>query len=246
MSWQRATVAHSRTHHVRDGAPLYPTRFDDVLSFHEPGLAAVRSGTEAFHVRVDGSAAYARRFLRTFGFYEGIATVVSSDGWHHIRPDGSDLSSERFAWCGNYQEQLCTVRTTRDRYVHIDRAGRAVHDVEWRYAGDFREGAAVVQGDDGLSTHVNREGDLLHGVWFLDLDVFHKGFARARNVEGWMHIDRTGRPITMRRFAMIEPFYNGHARVETLEAQTLEVINESGETVLVLRQAEDDAVVARS
>jgi hypothetical protein len=244
MSWQRATVAPSRTHHLLDDTPLYSMRFDDVFSFHEPGLAAVKAGTEAFHVRADGSAAYARRFLRTFGFYEGIATVVSSDGWHHIRPDGSDLTSERFAWCGNYQERLCAVRTTRDRYVHIDRDGRAVHRVEWRYAGDFREGAAVVQGDDGLSTHVDRDGALLHGVWFLDLDVFHKGFARARGVDGWVHIDRTGRPICMRRFAMIEPFYNGHARVETLEAQTLEVINESAETVLVLRPGRD-AVVAR-
>src|SRR5688500_15967431 len=77
-SYELATRPRSRprgTHHVLDDAPLYSVRFDDVLSFHEPGLAAVRAGMEAFHVRADGSAAYARRFLRAFGFYEGIATV---------------------------------------------------------------------------------------------------------------------------------------------------------------------------
>lgn len=75
---------------------------------------------------------------------------------------------------------------------------------------------------------------IVHGKWFLDLDVFHKGYARARDMEGWMHIDAEGLPKYSRRFAAVEPFYNGQARVECFGG-AFEVIDETGGTVTVLR-----------
>ncbi|MEZ5480582.1 MAG: hypothetical protein R3E95_24785 [Thiolinea sp.] len=91
-----------------------------------------------------------------------------------------------------------------------------------------------MQRDDGLSSHIDRQGDLLHDRWFLDLDVFHKGYARAKDEAGWFHVRPDGTPAYGRRFAMIEPFYNGQARVET-HAGALEVVDESGETKVELR-----------
>lgn len=75
----------------------------------------------------------------------------------------------------------------------------------------------MVRGADRCSTHIEPDGGILHGRWYLDIDVFHKGFARARDEEGWMHVDFCGRPIYPRRFAMVEPFYNGQARVERMD-----------------------------
>ena len=234
--WERIRVAPCGTHHLRDGEPLYPARFDEVLAFHPPGLAAVRRDGVAWHVDMEGRAAYARRFGHTFGFYEDRAAVVSRDGWHHVLADGADLYPERYAWCGNYQGERCTVRDRDGRYRHLDPRGRPAYGESWRYAGDFRNGAAVVQGEDGASTHIGPGGELLHGGWFLDLDVFHKGLARARDRGGWMHVDRSGRPAYGRRFAMVEPFYNGQARVERTDG-ALEVIDPGGETLVVLREA---------
>ena len=74
----------------------------------------------------------------------------------------------------------------------------------------------------------------MHGVRFLDLDVFHKGCARARDEDGWTHIDATGRPLYARRFAAVEPFYNGQARIERFDGG-LEVIDEAGCRVVELR-----------
>ena len=68
-----------------------------------------------------------------------------------------------------------------------------------------------MQSDDDRSTHVDPDGAPIHGVWFLDLDVFHKGFARARGDDGWMHIDTTGRLLYRARFAAVEPFYSSTA-----------------------------------
>jgi len=233
--WRHASVSRDRTHHVVNDTPLYAARFDEVMSFHEPGLAPVRRGGAAWHIRDDGFEAYSQRFRRTFGYYEGLASVESLDGWHHIRPDGSAVGSARFAWCGNYQQARCAVRDRDGGYLHLDRDGNAAYSDRWRYVGDFREGFAVAQADDGRSTHIDCDGELLHGRWFRDLDVFHKGAARARDEGGWTHVDHAGRPLYERRFAMVEPFYNGRARVERFDGG-LEVVDRAGRMIELLRQ----------
>jgi ribulose-5-phosphate 4-epimerase/fuculose-1-phosphate aldolase len=243
MSWESLRPSLDRTHHRRSDAPAYEARFDEVLPFHMPGLAPVRRGVEAWHIDARGRAAYARRFHRTFGFYEGLAAVVGPEGWHHITPDGADATAARYAWCGNYQGGRCPVRDAKQRYFHIDRAGLAVYTARWRYAGDFREGVAVIQADDGRSTHLDEVGAQLHGRWFVDLDVFHKGLARARDDDGWTHVDHRGEPVYTRRFAQVEPFYNGQARVERFDGG-LEVIDETGRTMVTLRGAQGIAQAA--
>ena len=245
MTWRDAEVSPSGTHHVRDGVPLYAERFDEVLKFHEPGLAAVRRDGEAWHIRMDGTAAYARRFRHTFGFYEGVAAVSAPDGWRHIRPDGTDLHTARFAWCGNFQAGRCTVREFGGAYLHLTSEGVPAYGAGWRYSGDFRDSIAVVQSDDGRSTHIDPHGKPVHGGWFLDLDVFHKGCARARDEDGWMHVDVAGRPLYQRRFAAVEPFYNGQARIERFD-DGLEVIDETGARVVELRPARKSAFAALS
>lgn len=235
MTGASLRVSPCGTHHVDElGSPAYADRFDEVLKFHAPGLAPVRRRNEAWHVRSDGSAAYDRRFLRTFGFYEGLAAVHGADGWHHITPDGRDAYPQRYEWCGNFQGGRCTVREPDGSYFHIEPGGRPAYSRRWRYAGDFRDGIAVIQSEDGLSTHIDPDGVLLHERWFVDLDVFHKGFARARDRDGWMHVDTKGHPLYARRFQAVEPFYNGQARVERFDG-TLEVIDESGGCLVELR-----------
>lgn len=232
--WQKLTVADDRTHHCLDGQAAYEDRFDDVLKFHAPGLAPVQRGPEAWHISTDGSAAYQHRYRRTFGFYEGFAAVVGDDGWLHVGPDGSAAYDARYDWCGNFQGGRCAVRDADGRYLHIKPAGEPAYSQHWHYVGDFRDGVAVVQGSHGASTHIDRNGALVHGRWFRDVDVYHKGFARARDEEGWMHVDHQGAPAYSARFAAVEPFYNGQARVERFDG-SLAVIDEAGRTTAELR-----------
>lgn len=234
MNWRSAAPAPSGTHHLLEGVPAYADRFDEVMAFHEPGLAPVRRDDCAWHIHVDGVAAYAQRFRRTFGFYEGLAAVAAEDGWHHVRSSGDEAYRGRFAWCGNFQGGRCAVRRSDGAYHHITVDGAPAYAERWRYVGDYRDGHAVVQAPDGRSTHVDLVGQTTHGRWFLDLDVFHKGFARARDEDGWTHITRTGAPVSTRRFAAVEPFYNGQARVERFDGG-LEVIDETGSTLVELR-----------
>jgi len=245
MNWSDLIVSQCGTHHECDGLPAYSSRFDEVLKFHHPGLAPVRVGDEAWHVRPDGMAAYVRRFLRTFGFYEGCAAVQTLEGWHHIRSDGSDVYPDRYDWCGNFQGGRCTVRLRDGRYRHIFADGSFVYAATWSYAGDYKDGFCVIQNDSGLCTHLDLNGEPLHGNWFVDLDVFHKGFARARDNDGWMHVDLCGEPAYERRFAAVEPFYNGQARVERFDGG-LEVISEQGRVLVELRSARQSEFAALS
>ncbi|MDP2341486.1 MAG: methyltransferase [Deltaproteobacteria bacterium] len=236
MNWANLDVAEGGTHHVRGEVAAYEERFSEVLAFHAPGLAPVRRGADAWHIGPDGRAAYERRFSRTFGFYEELAAVVGADGWHHIHAGGDAAYADRHSWCGNFQGGRCTVRHADGSYGHIGVNGDVAYTERWRYAGDYRDGTAVVQGDHGRSTHIDRDGRLLHGCWFLDLDVFHKRLARARTEAGWTHVDRLGQPRYARRFAVVEPFYNGQARVQRFDGG-LEVIDEDGDAVVELRPA---------
>ena len=234
MDWRNTRVALDGTHHTVDGRPIYDVRFREVLKYHAPGLAPALGVDGACHIDLQGQPAYANRFVRTFGFYDDRAAVQSASGWCHVMTDGRPAYSERHDWCGNFQSGWCTVRESGGHYHHIDREGAALSADRWAYAGDFRDGVAVVQAADGRSTHLDDEGELIHGRWFLDLDVFHKGFARARDERGWMHVDSAGKPVYERRFAAVEPFYNGQARVERGDG-ALEVIDERGARVVELR-----------
>ena len=245
MNLRDLSVSVCGTYHECDAQSAYSGRFDEVLKFHAPGLAPVKHGNKAWHVGPDGNAAYSRRFIRTFGFYEGFAAVQAQDGWHHIRSDGSDAYPERYDWCGNFQGGRCTVRLCDGRYRHVLSDGSFTYPETWRYAGDYKDGFCVIQNDAGLCAHLDLNGKPLHGNWFADLDVFHKGFARARDGNGWMHVDLRGVPAYARRFAAVEPFYNGQARVERFDGG-LEVINEQGQRLVELRPARQSEFAALS
>ena len=238
--WQEFTISPERSHHLFQGRPAYSARFEEVLKFHAPGLAPVRDSSGAYHILADGSPAYSNRYLRTFGFYEGRAAVCSLGGWFHILENGQPLYPDRYDWCGNFQEGRSAVRTWDGQYFHIRPDGTKAYEsgnIGYRYVGDYREGIAVVQREDGLHAHITLDGRRQHQRCFPDLDVFHKGFARARDDRGWHHINLQGEPAYGRRFAAVEPFYNGQARVEDFDGALL-VIDEAGETIVQLRSPE--------
>jgi hypothetical protein len=178
-----------------------------------------------------GQAVYSERYLRTFGFYQERAAIQAADEWWHILITGLPLSGERYAWCGNFQEGRCPVRLLDYSYVHLQLDGTVAYSQRYRYVGDYRDGMAVVQRDDGLHTHITLRGELVHRQWLLDLDVFHKGFARACDSQGWYHLDIRGQPLYLRRFASVD---NGQARVEELDGSLL-IIDEQGRTKVKLR-----------
>lgn len=212
-----------RYHVNNNGMPAYRARFTRVGKFHEPGLAPVQDLTGWFHIRPDGNAAYPYRYEMLWGFYCGLAAAKDKNGWMHVDSSGAPVYAERFEWVGNYQEGLCAVQTTAG-FFHIDLSGRKAYEIAHAYVGDFRDGVAVATSDvDGLCRHIRKDGTLLHSHAFEDLDVFHKGYARAKDARGWHHVDAKGQACYLERYAAVEPFYNGLARVDASNGLRLRI-----------------------
>ncbi len=238
-------VSSCGSYHIdKTGNRLYPQQFISVMPFHladQLQLAPViNNNGEAYHIKTDGKPAYIQRFDKTFGFYDGYAAVIKNNRWFHITSSGSSLYTERYAFAGNYQQQVCVVCDSENNYFHIDIKGKSLYTHKWNYCGDYREGIAVAQNNYGVSTHIDKKGSLLHNRWFLDLDVFHKGFARVKDEQGWHHINKQGRAIYEQRYSNVEPFYNGLARVESFSGK-LSIIDENGRQIRVLRQKLEDS-----
>lgn len=230
LKWAAMTVAADNTHHLVGGKPAYTSRFLRVDKFRPPGLAVARNHSGMFHIDSTGLPAYPISFLQAFGFYEGLAAVQSDYGWTHILPDGTAAYEARFDWVGNWQQKRCVVRDFQGHYYHIKEEGMAAYTERYAYVGDFREEAAVVQVASGLATHIDTNGCPLHGKWFRALDVFHKGFARACDDQGWHHINRSGQAAYEERFAEVDAFYNGQAWARS-EAGISLIINQCGEII---------------
>ena len=231
MNWREIKNSADNTHFLFEGKPVFNRKFIEVLKFHPPGIAPVRDESGAYHINASGEAVYAEKYARTFGFYCGRAAVTGGEGWFHIDENGKRVYTENYAWAGNYQENLCVVRDFDNLYFHIDSNGNKIYTDTYRYCGDFRDGFACVRRQNGLFKHIDRDGRFINDGEFLNLGVFHKNFATAKDRNGWFHIGINGRQIYARRFADIEPFYNGQAKVELFDG-SLEIIDETGKTVL--------------
>ena len=225
---ERITISKDETHHLYSGIPLYKRIFTSVMSFHPPGIAAVRDGNEAYHIDFEGKPLYQERFIKSFGFYAGIAAVVDESGWFHIDIKGKSQYTKTFDWVGNFQEELCPVRDKNGNYFHIKKDGSSLYNEKYKYAGDFKYGIAVVYDHNGYAQHIDKSGDLLHQKRFNELGVFHKGFATAKDNHGGFHVDKKGEQLYEARYRWVEPFYNGYAFVCKKNGEKL-IIDEQGQ-----------------
>ncbi|EHQ36147.1 hypothetical protein [Methanoplanus limicola] len=213
------SVSFDEKYHILNESPLYSKKFDHVMSFHKPGLAAVKDSSGSYHIDIKGNAAYKRVFLSTFGFYNEIAAVSDESGFFHIRPDGSDLHNSRYAWSGNFQEDRCVVRDFSGDYFHIDNKGNKPYSEKYAYVGDYKYGIACVYDYNGLATHIDLNGHLIHGKMFEECSPFHKGHSVVKEKFGYFHIDKYGNELYSERFLWIESYYNGVALCRTKDGR---------------------------
>lgn len=229
--WKQIKDNQTEKQFYYNGNPVFK-KFISILKFHEPGLAPVQDETGWYHINAKGENLYTQRYERAFGFYCSRAAVISKDGWLHINTDGVSAYNQIHSWCGNFQENICTVRDDKD-YYHINTEGARLYEEKFLYAGDFRDGIACVKCKDNLWRHIKADGNFLNGKGFLDLGVFHKNIAPARDENGFFHSDLNGNPLYKERYMIIEDFYNGSALVTDFNWNK-KIINEKGEVVLCL------------
>ena len=233
MNWKELKTSADNKHFLFNGIKVFNTEFLEVLKFHAPGIAPVLDVTGAFHVDSEGNPLYAERYDRTFGYYCNNAAITSNGDWFHIDIQGKRIYKESFAWTGNFQEDSCTVRTKEGTYYHISLNGAPCYTQRYNYAGDFKDGIACVKLLNGCWKHIDINGNFINDKSFVDLGVFHKNYATARDEKGWFHIDKQGNELYPERYLLIEPFYNGQALVTGKDGMK-SIIDEKGESITLL------------
>lgn len=210
-----------------EGQDIFEREYLDALKFHAPGLAPVQDQSGWYHINIFGKSIYTNRYVRAFGYYNNRASIVGKSGWRIIDETGVFINDISYKWTGNFQETLCVVRTQNDKYHHINLAGKKVYETEYQYVGDFKYSFACVMNEAQSFTHIDKNGDFLHNKWYKELGIYHKGFATAKDADGWMHIDFAGTPIYSSRFDTIEPFYNGFAFATSKDGKKV-IVDEEG------------------
>lgn len=231
MNWQEIKVSNDATHFLYEDDKIFDRQFIEVLKFHAPGIAPVKDNSGSFHIDINGNDLYEDRYDRTFGFYCNRAAVIKNYKWYHIDENGKKVYETNYSWTGNFQENVCTVRDLQNNYFHIDLNGNRCYKENFKYAGDFKDEIACVRLENGNYKHIDKQGKFISNKEFLDLGVYHKNFATAKDKKGWFHIDKLGIELYQERYLIIEPFYNGFALVTKCNANK-QVINEKGEVIL--------------
>ena len=231
MNWQDINVSADNTHFLFDEKRIFGKQFLEVLKFHSPGLAPVKDESGSYHIDSFGKQLYADRFTRTFGFYCNRAAVVQGDKCFHITDTGRQAYTDTFTWAGNFQENLCAVRNSDNKYFHIDLEGNRIYTDSFIYCGDFKDGIACVKTSNGFYKHIGTTGNFLNDKSFHDLGIFHKNFATAKDKGGWHHIDKNGNEIYKQRYLVVEPFYNGFALVIQFDNIKI-IIDEQGQKII--------------
>ncbi len=214
------TISLDETHHLKDGKPLYKSRYKKVMSFHN-GIAPVEDEDKSFFIDANNNKLFNQTFKKAYGFYENRAAVKDDNGWFHIDKNGDEVYKQRYAWIGNFNENRCVVMDFNDNYFHIDINGNRVYQQNYKYTGDFKYGIAVVIDNSNKSTHIDKFGNLLHGKYFDELGIFHKGLAVAKDNEGYFHVNKKGVALYNQRYAKLEDFYNGYALATTFEGNKI-------------------------
>lgn len=219
-------ISLDESHHIKNGKPLYSTRYKKVMSFHN-GIAPVETNTNSFFINLENQRLFDRTFVIAYGFYNELASIKDKSGFFHIDTSGKDLYKERYKWTGNFNEYKCVVRDFENNYYHINNCGKKIYDQNYTYVGDFKYGIAVVMNKSGKSTHITEDGDLLHAVFFDELNIFHKGYAIAKDEDGFFHINKNGKGLYCQRYKKLEDFYNGSALATTFENEKI-ILYEDG------------------
>ncbi len=231
MNWQEIKVSDDTTHFLFNENKIFGRHFIEVLKFHAPGIAPVKDNSGSFHIDIYGNDLYQDRYYRTFGFYCNRAAIIKNDKWFHIDEKGKKVYKTTYLWTGNYQENVCTVRDLQNNYFHIDLKGNRCYKENYRYAGDFKDEIACVRLENGNYKHIDKQGKFITNKEFLDLGVYHKNFATAKDKNGWFHIDKLSVELYQERYLMIEPFYNGFALVTKLN-NVKQILDEQGKVIV--------------
>gem|GEM_PF-2104358 len=169
-----------------EGNIVIPTRFISAQLFKE-GFAVVSDETGYYHIKKDGSPAYAERYGDAKDFDNGIALVYTSGknqtkGYLQIdtlgRPTAQQSTSlQNIRSLNDFSEGLAfATEKDKDYFSLVDTQGNTIVSGKFMTARPFKEGFAVVSDETGYY-HIKKDGNSAYAERYSDAKDFDNGIA---------------------------------------------------------------------
>lgn len=184
----------------RTGKPI--TDYD-VVNLLSEGLILVRKEYKKGFIDSSGKEIIPIQYEDAHHFKEGVALIKENSKWGCIDKTGKLIISVRFDLVKDeFSEGMLGVQV-ETKWGFIDKSGEIKINPVYDDVGPFSYGLAIIV-KNGKQGYVDKSGKVIIEPAFTKAFNFDKGIARVINTieikEGWMLIDKTGKPITKLMF----------------------------------------------
>lgn len=214
-------------------------KFTSVNFFNE-GLACVRN--EKFlagYITEDGQFAIEPQFEDGGDFSEGLAAVTTKDGIGFIDKTGNlkFLLKPDILAVGAFHDDLCLIRTIKDKYGYINKSGEIVIEPQFPEAKEFKGGLAIYM--DTLNPpnftygFIDKKGKKVIIAQFDDASNFNEELAAVKIGNLWGFINVKGETVIPPQYTFAHSFKNGKAVVK--KGELYGVIDKTGKFIITPR-----------
>jgi WG containing repeat len=217
----------------RTGKLVIPMRFGEMAGWFHEGRAMVNLKNGKYwkygYIDTTGKMVIAAKYdggddpllWGNSYFSQGMAAVRQNDKWGYINREGKTVIPFRRVYSADrFNEGIAVLNYSN----YIDQKGKIVRPVHegkppegepsvGRYA--FKNGLALISAR-GKWGYMDRAGKVVIKPQYLWAKHFGEGLAVVNDKDsgGEFYIDKTGKPISSKRFNNCDEFQNGAARVE--------------------------------
>ena len=135
-----------------------------------------------------------------------------------------------------FRENVAIVEDKDGKRGFIDTTGKLIIPFQFKYTAAFNEGVCYVKDSDGKNYFIDKTGKKLFGINESYNEFFTDGvYLHPTNLGNYVYefqyLDKTGKPITPKKYKNARPFQNGLACVST-DGVHFGYINTKAETVI--------------
>ncbi len=171
-------------HHISiDGKAIYSKFYERVFGFYFD-RAVVNEKNFAYHIGIDGLAAYKERYLWCGNYQEGICIVKEfKNKYFHINKNGERIYAKDYIYAGDFKEGIACVCLDNGHYTHIKLDGTFLHNKNFELLDVYHKGFARAKDNDGWF-HVDRNGNEVYSTRYSLIEPFYNGYAFCVTLSG--------------------------------------------------------------
>jgi len=185
----------------------------------EGHLISFHNGEAAGFMDMSGNTVVEAQYQAADQFHEGLAAVRSENLWGYIDSSGAKVIDHQYQIAMGFNKfGISRVKTPSGHWGAIDKTGREIIPAKYEMLTKFENDRAFIQ-ENGLFGVITSKGAVTTPPKFenVDLSIF-TSLVRFKSGDFWGYFDPdNGREVIPAKYIRAGPFYEGLARVATIE-----------------------------